>query len=1126
MTAMRRYCIFFFVVFFSTAPFSFAQQDERKFLLREYDFSTVDRSEGSVKNLASPEGTPLLQYKTDEPWEIVEGFKPGSKAVRLDGGYFESDPFEVKNSFAVEMRVKILGPGTQTGNDGSKNGTLFGMGDGYWSGMRYTIDCNHWSSGLAIGRAKPSSAVHLGVEQPFPLNTWTHVYAAWDGQQMSIYINGILQSNEIFYENFEPAGWGFRIGYNNAGVGSVKMDVDSVRVYSEPLDFEEILRRGVDCDLPRPFKDSYYCDTHDSMSRQSWTGALSMARVMEKQAETPQERSIGRFLRANILTHLNRQSEAMALFASLAEDGNCPAVLRENALRNCVPSDAKTPLIAAKDNAFYRDLLKLPGLTDNQKKAIEKCIIRLAASDSEQKYRSALAEFQREDEIALSRKKIETLIAEGFVPDFRAEEAGKIAPPTNPLPQSFKPSVTFFVAPNGNAGAEGTKANPFATLVQARDAIRALRKQRLENGESELPEGGIAVEVRGGTYEMPPQLLLEEQDSGTAESPIVYRNFGNEKPVFHGSRALKGFTKVSDATVLQRVPKEAHGKLMQVNLADCGIDVKMLPQIAPRGFGANGPGAAPWLDVYVNDKPLQIARYPNVKNLGNVTENVFLRTGEILSEHKSGVENRKPGVFSYSDERINRWTQAEDLWFFGYWKHLWAANSVKLEKLDVEKKQITVTTGANPYGYVKDAPFYAFNLLEEIDVPGEWFLDRKTGILYFYPPEEEIAKMRLTVLDRPFVRLKNVSHTVFYRLNFGDGCASGAVAEGGNDVTFAGCVFQRFGAWGLSLHGKNHRVIGCDVFQLGGGGISMSGGDVRTLTPGGCLIENNHIADLTRVDLVYGPAVSLDGVGNRIAHNLMHHSPAHGMRMGGFDHLVELNEIHSVVYESDDQSGIDMYGNPTWRGNVIRYNYWHHIGSGRDVAGQSGIRLDDMISGVFMYGNVFYKSADGHFGGIQVHGGKDNISINNLFLDCKAAFSFSSWGERRWLERLEKGSFADAVRSSGVDVTQEPFASRYPPLKDIRENADRNFIFRNAAVDCGSFTLHDRGVNELLDNVHVSSAILKEQDRIGFDELGRPVISPDWPVYRMIDMRPLPLEKMGLYRDSELRSEQQSEPRS
>mgnify|MGYP000293662063 CR=1 FL=1 len=189
----------------------------------------------------------------------------------------------------------------------------------------------------------------------------------------------------------------------------------------------------------------------------------------------------------------------------------------------------------------------------------------------------------------------------------------------------------------------------------------------------------------------------------------------------------------------------------------------------------------------------------------------------------------------------------------------------------------------------------------------------------------------------------------------------------------------------------------------------------------------------------------------------MHRSTSSAMRIEGNDHLIEYNEIHSVVYEFDDQAGIDMFGNPAYRGNVIRFNFWHHIGSGHNVAGQAGIRLDDFISAVHVYGNVFYRSAGGRFGGVQIHGGKDNVVDNNLFVDCKYALSFSPWGNARWLERLARDSTKAAVSRGGVDITAESlsdwFAAGVPCVgigsklvsKDLVEAADWTAIERRTS---------------------------------------------------------------------------------
>jgi hypothetical protein len=466
-------------------------------------------------------------------------------------------------------------------------------------------------------------------------------------------------------------------------------------------------------------------------------------------------------------------------------------------------------------------------------------------------------------------------------------------------------------------------------------------------------------------------------------------------------------------------------------------------------------------------------------------------------------------VFEYPGDRPGGWDRAEEPWMFGYWGHLWAGRSVQVAAIDPASRRVT-TVQPSTYGYRQGQPFYFFNLLEELDRPGEWYLDRSSGVLYLYPPAEaEGAAVEFPLLSAPFVRMENTSHVTFRGLTFELGRAEGLVMTGGARNLVAGCTFRRLGTNGLIVQGgSGHGVLGCDVYTLGAGGIRTSGGDRASLAPGGHFVENCHVHDFSRVDRAYAPAVHLDGVGNRIAHNLFHDSPHHAMRIEGYEHVIELNEIHSVVYEADDQAGVDIYGNPAYRGIVLRQNFWHHIGSGHGVAGQAGIRLDDFISRVLMVGNVFYRASGGRFGGIQMHGGKDNIADNNLFIDCKVAVSFSPWGQQRWEERLASERTQQVIRRGGVDITGPPHSTRYPDLARMRENADRNFVWRNVAVGCGRFAARERGVNKMLDNVALA-------DDPGFaDPAARDFrLGPGSPLYRRLGFRAIPFEEIGPYED-------------
>lgn len=179
------------------------------------------------------------------------------------------------------------------------------------------------------------------------------------------------------------------------------------------------------------------------------------------------------------------------------------------------------------------------------------------------------------------------------------------------------------------------------------------------------------------------------------------------------------------------------------------------------------------------------------------------------------------------------------------------------------------------------------------------------------------------------------------------------------------------------------------------------------------------------------------------------------MRIEGNDHLIERNEAHRVVLESDDQGAVDMFGNPTYRGNVYRHNYWHHLGNwdrrnaGDDAHTQrAGIRLDDAICGVVIEGNIFQRCSTGrtHFGGVQIHGGKDNRIEGNLFVDTGAGVSFTPWGEKRWKEFV-----APALGAAAIDAAL--YQTRYPDLARLSEDHDVNTVRGNAALRCGPLFL-------------------------------------------------------------------------
>jgi parallel beta-helix repeat protein len=327
-----------------------------------------------------------------------------------------------------------------------------------------------------------------------------------------------------------------------------------------------------------------------------------------------------------------------------------------------------------------------------------------------------------------------------------------------------------------------------------------------------------------------------------------------------------------------------------------------------------------------------------------------------------------------------------------------------------------------------------------------------------------------------------------------------------SDCLIAGCTVSRMADNGIVIRdGARNMLLGCDVHTIGRRATEVIGGDRETLTPGGHVVENCRIYDFGRIDRTYTPAIQLEGVGNRVAHNLLYDCPSSAMRIEGNDHVIEYNEMHSAVRESDDQGAIDIWRNATYRGIVFRHNYFHHIGktgTEAQVHGQAAIRFDDAISGMLVYGNVFYRCANGNFGAVQMNAGRDNVIDNNIFVDCKQGIS-GGWfrGGRVWRD------LRDGARPRDFYMG-DLYLSRYPELAHVLDEPGRNFVWRNVFADCGRVATRPGGL-DLLGN-----GVFTDEDP-GFVDAGAGDfrLKPDAKVFETAAFRPIPMAEIGLYED-------------
>ncbi|GKX28009.1 hypothetical protein SH1V18_04890 [Vallitalea longa] len=698
---------------------------------------------------------------------------------------------------------------------------------------------------------------------------------------------------------------------------------------------------------------------------------------------------------------------------------------------------------------------------------------------------------------------------------------------------SANTSISFYVSPDGNDNNSGTQQDPFGTLEGARNAIRALKST------SSLPAGGVTVYLREGTYNRDSSFELTAEDSGTEDSPITYKAYNGEDVKIMGGHDIdtSAFTEVTDQTILDRLPSESRDKVLQVDLSSLGITE--YGEITKAGFGWEKLPPAP--ELFVDNKTMTLARYPNegYMSTGSISTQGFIPRNHVDDKPTDpgyvapeNYINQQGPIFSYSDTRFSRWSDEDEIWLFGYWKWDWADDNLKVKNLNTSTKRIEAEHPSF-YGIESNKRFYAYNLLSEMDMPGEWYLDRTNGKMYIYPEGNILeSKVQLSILDTPLFKLDGASYINIEGFTFELSRSDGVMMLNASDNLVASCTFRRLGQRAVvignpgGLHhadidpatvpegGTNNGIVGCEIYETGAGGVFVAGGDRVTLTAGNNYVENNHFNDFARIIRTYTPAITLKGVANRASHNLIHNAPHFAIDFYGNDHVIENNELYNVVYETSDAGAIYTGRDWTYRGNIIRDNYIHNIPSIGGL-GSHGIYLDDAMSSAEITGNVFYDISSKAF---LIGGGRDNIVDNNIMIDCGQSVFID--------DRLLNWASAAAQAPDGTNYKrlmnmpyqQEPWSSKYPKLVDIwSDNAaypKGNVVTDNVIYKSGSMSIVSKAsqYGTINNNITFSSS-----DNPGFvDENSNNFnLRSDSAIYDQLpDFQPIDFDNMGLKVDA------------
>ena len=669
--------------------------------------------------------------------------------------------------------------------------------------------------------------------------------------------------------------------------------------------------------------------------------------------------------------------------------------------------------------------------------------------------------------------------------------------------------ICFHVDPLGNDAGPGSAEKPFATLERARDAVRAAKAKRPLTS-------GAEVVLHTGRYTPRAKLAFTAEDSGLAGAPVLYTAAPGAEVSINGVRVLPtaAFKALDDAALRARLEPAAQSQVVCADLNALGV-----PRSPPPRDSFRMP--FPVQELFFNGQRMMLACWPNEgwATIQTIIDPGTMRNNGSVSDsadpNKPRPKENRGGVFTYEGDRPSRWHPEQGLWLHGFWCFDWYEDVIRVASIDPVKHEITLKV-AHTYGVRAGNPsprrWRAVNVFEELDRPGEYYIDRAANRLYFWPPGPlSGARITLATREEPLLVLKGVAHLVLRGLTFEETQGDALHVHDCRQVSIEGCCLRNIRKQAIHMDGgESNRIFACDIHDTGTGGIYLGGGDRKTLTPAGHVVENTHIWNFSMHQLTYASALHLAGVGNSARHNLIHDAPHQAISVSGNDHVFEYNVVHDVCVSADDAAAFYKGRNPSCRGNLLRYNYWYAIGSPRGH-GNAAIYFDDGDGGDTVFGNVFYRCGDpgkGAFGTVFSHGGHGNLAENNIFIECKRALGSAPWNDKRWKDFIAAPLWQTRLLKE-VDITQAPYTNRYPELVGFmcpQPGAARdNIARRNLLVRCGDFKSGRWDTNG-------ENYVTNDDPGFVNDAAHDFRLKPGAAVFACIpDFKPLPVEKMGLY---------------
>lgn len=491
-------------------------------------------------------------------------------------------------------------------------------------------------------------------------------------------------------------------------------------------------------------------------------------------------------------------------------------------------------------------------------------------------------------------------------------------------------TTKIYVSTQGDDSSSGSIEHPVRSLHRAAELAR---RSRLENDQA------VEVLVNAGEYLFEKPLLLTAQDSGSFDSPVVYRAVGGQVTL---SGAVKP-ERIGLATQWEDYYSQLPADIAEhVVVYEAPVDEDSWKIFSRGELHSLQPNS---LQLFANGHDLPQAGFPN---LGWSTASERDNLAKAL-------------------ERSSRDSNA--------WIHGFPTNDYQDEFLRL--------SDTAPGAWRANSRFRVINSLRELDQQGEWYLDAINNRILYWPNSQDALALRVSNLET-IISMYDVESVSIEGFVIEGARVHAVEIAGGYDCQVRNCLVRCVGNVGINVfHGEAHSIVDCEVHSVGSTAIRIEGGNRAGRIPANHTCRSNKVHHCGTLNLARHAAIAAFGVGISVENNLISQQPDWAISVWGDDNIVRANLVYEACQETSDSGAIYLFDNSGYQGNLISHNHIHHIGgfSSRDTF---GVYLDNQSSRNELYANLVHHTPRA----IVVRGGSANKILANVLHDCWVGVQF------------------------------------------------------------------------------------------------------------------------------------------